>query len=77
MSSVPFVNVLYDKWIEIPVNLPKAEFGTVLPVYVELEGRPFNMGGGAGCGGRSTEKSLEAHTNKTSSKKIRKNTKIR
>ena len=56
LASVTFFNFAHGKYTEIPVELPEAEFGTVLPVYVEMPGKPFNMqGGGGGSGGRDCD----------------------
>lgn len=72
LASVSFFNYSYNYFTEIPVDLPQTEFNTVLPVYVEMPGKPFNIsygaGGGGASGGRTCEefiKSLGKLTKKT------------
>ncbi len=50
LASVPFLSIFYDKWTEIPVNLPKVESESPIVVILPTEQKPFNMGGGGSSG---------------------------
>ncbi len=52
LAVVPFSNALYEKWIEIPVDLPVVESESPVVVIIPTERKPFNIDeGGGGSGG--------------------------
>jgi len=50
LASVPFFNELYEKWTEIPVNLPQVESESPIIVILPTERKPFDMAGGGSSG---------------------------
>src|SRR5687767_2508222 len=54
LAVVPFSNLLFEKWSEIPVDLPEVESDSPIIVMVPNERRPFSDWGGSSPCGRST-----------------------
>jgi hypothetical protein len=50
LASVPFCNSIYDKWTEIPVNLPQVESDNLIYVFPRYEYEMPKGGGGGGSG---------------------------
>ena len=50
LAAIPFANGIYEKWIEIPVDIPKVESSSPIEVILPTERRPFNDWGGGGSG---------------------------
>jgi len=44
LAVVPFLNALYEKCSEIPVDLPKVESDSPIVVIVPTKRTPFNIG---------------------------------
>ena len=43
LAVAPFSNALYEKWSEIPIDLPVIESDSPIVVMVPTERRPINM----------------------------------
>lgn len=49
LAVVPFSNAVYEKWSEIPVDLPEVESEVPVVVIIPTERNPMPFGGGSGC----------------------------
>ena len=73
LAVIPFANGIYEKWAEIPVDLPKVESSSPIEVILPTECRPFNMESGCGSACGDGNGYLDEYTRPTSrGKKIKK-----